>query len=56
VVTGTADVEPGAKPSQQRGYLEKYEESYTGIGLDTAGFDEAYSVRIRITPTRSWAF
>lgn len=55
VINGRARIEDG-KASDAPGYLGKYEELYPRIGLDTAGFDEKFSVKIRIAPERSWGF
>jgi len=56
VVSGTAEIVEGIKPSTTPGYLDKYEALYTGIGSDVAKFDADYSVGIRVTPARSWGF
>jgi hypothetical protein len=33
-------------------YVEKYRESIARIGFDLEGFARAYSVALRVTPTR----
>ncbi|MET8994664.1 TIGR03667 family PPOX class F420-dependent oxidoreductase [Amycolatopsis sp. NPDC004169] len=55
VVSGKAHVEAG-KASEAPGYLDKYGSRYAAIGLDAAGFDAKYSVRIRVVPERTWGF
>ncbi len=56
VISGRAEIEPDGLPSEQPGYLDKYEENYPAIDYDIAGFDKGYGVRIRIRPDRSWGF
>lgn len=56
VVSGTAEIVEGFKPSTTPGYLDKYEALYAAIGSDVAKFDAEYNVGIRITPTKSWGF
>lgn len=50
---GTAEIVEDVPPADQiPEYLEKYRESIAGIGFETESFARAYSVAIRITPTR----
>jgi PPOX class probable F420-dependent enzyme len=56
VVSGTAEIVEGLKPSTTPGYLDKYEALYAHIGSDVAKFDAEYNVGIRVTPTKSWGF
>lgn len=50
---GIAGIDEGAPPATDiEEYVEKYRESIARIGFDEDGFARAYSVAIRITPTR----
>ena len=52
VVTGEARIAPDAPPADAHtGYLAKYRDGITGIGMTPEGFAAAYSVALRITPT-----
>jgi PPOX class probable F420-dependent enzyme len=56
VVNGRARVESGVA-SDLPDYLAKYRPAYARIGFDSdEAFDRAYSVRIRITPERTWGW
>jgi len=53
VITGEAAVDPSASPADQLPpYLEKYRGEIARQGSDPPGFAGAYSVAIRIRPTR----
>jgi PPOX class probable F420-dependent enzyme len=53
VITGEAAVDSGASPADQLPpYLEKYRGEIARLGSDPRGFASAYSVAIRIRPTR----
>ncbi len=50
---GTAEIVEDAPPATEVSpYLEKYRESIARIGFDEEGFARAYSVAIRVRPTR----
>lgn len=52
-VEGTADIAEDAPPAiSVSEYVEKYRSSIARIGFDDEGFARAYSVAIRMTPTR----
>jgi PPOX class probable F420-dependent enzyme len=52
-VEGTAEIEEDFPPATEIGeYVEKYRESIARIGFDPEGFARAYSVGLRVTPTR----
>ena len=52
-VEGTAEMMDEAPPANEVGeYVEKYRESIARIGFDEDGFSRAYSVAIRVAPTR----
>jgi PPOX class probable F420-dependent enzyme len=52
-VEGTAEIVEDAPPATEvPEYVEKYRESIARIGFDPDGFARAYSVAIRVTPTR----
>jgi len=52
-VEGTAEIVEVAPPlTEVPEYLEKYRESIARIGFDEEGFARAYSVAVRVTPTR----
>lgn len=49
----TAEILDDAPPANEVGpYLEKYREAIARIGYDEEGFGRAYSVALRLTPTR----
>ncbi|WP_410656051.1 TIGR03667 family PPOX class F420-dependent oxidoreductase [Amycolatopsis sp. lyj-112] len=56
VIGGRAEILPDGLPSEQPGFLDKYEENYPAIDYDAAKFDKEYHVRIRIRPERTWGF
>jgi PPOX class probable F420-dependent enzyme len=56
VVSGTAEILPDGKPSEQAGYLDKYEADYAHIDYDRDSFDEGFGVRIRVKAERTWGF
>lgn len=56
VISGRAEILPDGLPSEQPGYLDKYEKHYPAIDYDVPKFDKEYHVRIRIRPDRSWGF
>ena len=50
---GVAEIVEDASPaSEVPGYVEKYSAAIARIGYDPEGFARAYSVPLRITPTR----
>lgn len=50
---GTAEILEDAQPATEiPEYLEKYRDSIARIGFDPESFAQAYSVAIRVTPTR----
>ena len=50
---GTAEIFEDAPPATEvPEYVEKYRDSIARIGFDPDGFARAYSVAIRVTPTR----
>jgi PPOX class probable F420-dependent enzyme len=50
---GTAEIVEDASPATEvPEYVEKYQGSIARIGFDPDGFARAYSVAIRVTPTR----
>ena len=52
-VEGTARIVEDAPPATEvPDYVEKYREDMARIGFDEEGFARAYSVAIRVTPTR----
>jgi PPOX class probable F420-dependent enzyme len=52
-IEGTAEIVEDAPPSTEvPEYVEKYRSAITRIGFDPAGFARAYSVPLRVTPTR----
>jgi PPOX class probable F420-dependent enzyme len=52
-VEGTANIAEDAPPATSVSeYVEKYRSSIARIGFDEEGFARAYSVAIRVTPTR----
>ena len=52
-VEGTPEIEEDFPPATEIGeYVEKYRESIARIGFDPEGFARAYSVELRVTPTR----
>ncbi len=52
-VEGTAEILAGAPPATEvPEYVEKYRDAIARIGFDPDGFARAYSVAIRVTPTR----
>jgi PPOX class probable F420-dependent enzyme len=52
-VEGTAEIMDGAPPANEVGeYVQKYRESIARIGFAEDGFTRAYSVAIRVMPTR----
>jgi PPOX class probable F420-dependent enzyme len=52
-VEGMADIVEDAPPANELPeYVEKYRAAIARIGYDPEGFARAYSVRIRVTPTR----
>ncbi|MBI3978338.1 MAG: TIGR03667 family PPOX class F420-dependent oxidoreductase [Chloroflexi bacterium] len=52
VIEGEARVAPAAPPANEvAAYLEKYRDHISRIGMTPAGFAQAYSVPIRVTPT-----
>ena len=52
-VEGTARIVEDAPPATEVPYyVEKYREDMARIGFDEEGFARAYSVAIRVTPTR----
>jgi PPOX class probable F420-dependent enzyme len=53
VVTGDARTDPQAPPADKvPAYIAKYREGMKRIGMTPESFARAYSVAIRITPTR----
>ena len=57
VVTGRAAVDPDAPPADAvEAYIDKYAAAIARLGTDPAAFANAYSVAIRIRPTklRAW--
>lgn len=57
VLTGTAAIDEIAPPAVGvPAYLEKYREPIAGIGMTPERFAAAYSVAIRVTPTRLRGF
>ena len=53
VITGDAIVDRSApKADDHAEYIEKYRAEITRLGSDPPSFADAYSVPIRITPTR----
>jgi PPOX class probable F420-dependent enzyme len=53
VITGTASLTPGTKPSGLRAYLDKYEASITGpLQMTVDEIDRTYDTEVRIRPTR----
>lgn len=52
-VEGMAEIVEDAPPATEvPEYVEKYRAAIARIGLDPEGFAQAYSVAIRVTPTR----
>jgi hypothetical protein len=52
-VEGTARIVEDAPPANEIGqYVEKYRENMARIGFEPDGFAQAYSVAIRVEPTR----
>jgi len=52
-VEGTAEIVEDAPPATDvPEYVEKYRDAIARIGFDPDGFARAYSVAIRVTPTR----
>jgi PPOX class probable F420-dependent enzyme len=52
-VEGTARIVEDAPPANEIGeYVEKYRDNMARIGFDPDGFAQAYSVAIRVEPTR----
>jgi PPOX class probable F420-dependent enzyme len=50
---GTAEIVEDAPPATEvPEYVEKYRDAIAGIGVDPDGFARAFSVAIRVTPTR----
>ena len=50
---GTAEILEDAPPATEvPEYVEKYRDAIARIGFDPAGFARAFSVAIRVTPTR----
>ena len=50
---GTAEIVEDAPPADEvEAYVEKYRDSIARIGFDVDGFARAYSVAVRVTPTR----
>jgi PPOX class probable F420-dependent enzyme len=50
---GTAEIVEDAPPATEvPEYVEKYRDAIAGIGFDPDGFARAFSVAIRVTPTR----
>jgi PPOX class probable F420-dependent enzyme len=57
IFTGEARVDSGAPPANQHPkYLAKYDQHIAGIGMTPASFAAAYSVAIRVTPTKLRGF
>ena len=53
VFTGDAVIDPSAPPAHQNSpYVAKYQQRIAGIGLTAETFAKAYSVAIRVTPTK----
>lgn len=53
VLTGEARVVTDAPPANEiLAYVEKYRQGMTGIGMTPESFARAYSVALRVTPTR----
>jgi PPOX class probable F420-dependent enzyme len=53
VLTGEARVVTDAPPANEiPAYVEKYRQGMTGIGMTPESFARAYSVALRVTPTR----
>jgi PPOX class probable F420-dependent enzyme len=52
-IEGTATIAEGDPPlTDVPEYVEKYRDLIAALGSDPDGFAEAYSVAIRVTPTR----
>jgi hypothetical protein len=52
-VKGTAEiVEDAPPPTGVPEYVEKYRDAIARIGFDPDGFARAFSVALRVTPTR----
>jgi PPOX class probable F420-dependent enzyme len=52
-VEGTTEIVEDAPPATEVGeYVEKYRAAIARIGFDPNGFARAYSVALRVTPTR----
>ena len=52
---GTAQVDPNAPPADEvPQYLEKYGDAITRIGMTPRSFAEAYSVALRLSPSRTY--
>jgi PPOX class probable F420-dependent enzyme len=52
-VEGTAEILDDFPPASDIGeYVEKYTESIARIGFEPEGFARAYSIALRVTPTR----
>jgi PPOX class probable F420-dependent enzyme len=52
-VEGTAEIAEDAPPATEvPEYVEKYRSAISRIGFDPGGFARAYSVPLRVTPTR----
>jgi PPOX class probable F420-dependent enzyme len=57
VLTGDARIDPSAPPNDQMPeYLAKYRQLIGQIGFNPATFAQAYSVAIRVTPTKMRGF
>jgi PPOX class probable F420-dependent enzyme len=53
ILTGEAAIHPdGAKANAVPGYVEKYRDGMQRIGMTPDGFAQAYSVPVRVRPTR----
>jgi PPOX class probable F420-dependent enzyme len=53
ILTGQARIAESEAPANQApAYLEKYREAISEIGMNPESFAQAYSVPVRITPTR----
>ncbi|MFC3998505.1 TIGR03667 family PPOX class F420-dependent oxidoreductase [Nocardiopsis sediminis] len=57
VVHGTAEIAGEPHPlSGVPGYIERYGDGMTGLGLTPDTFEATYSEQVRITPQRTWGF
>ena len=57
VILGRAEIDPHLPPAHEvTAYLQKYQTGIAGLGMTPAEFSKAYSVAIRVTPTkgRGW--